>query len=453
MMRMYPSYNNVLKQFNKVAGSQTGIINSMVVPLVNYIGEPTLRSMTGTMPNYHKHILKGGQDVQYHIIGYGSYYEEAFIKYIGESIERYASLVGGKLLEDKVEYASYNEISKKGKAMPLKYMNVFTDEQIIEIKERKLILCDKRASEDDIIGWVKCPSLFNPDEGIYVPMQMLFIGYENDISKKEYRYIPAFSTGTASHKSYFNALKNSLIEYIQIDAFMINWYTKRKSKRVIIDDEIVNQILKKHNLYGEKSAYEIIPLYISLDDVKLPNYSVVLKRKDGESPFMLVGVQADTHPKHGILRGVMEALPISQSVFYNTIFYEEAIKQVTSEKPWFIDLDKNVLFYAMPHRKDEKERVLADMIEGEIKLTNIPNYEGKNAKEDVAYLIKELKKISEYAVVLDITPPEAREKGWYVTRVLVPEILEMCIPDYPFANHPRMLQYGGVKNEYPHPMP
>lgn len=453
MMKMYPSYNNVFREFNQLAGSQSGILNSMVTPLVNYVGEPTLKSMTGTMPNYHKHVLKGGQDVQYHIIGYGSYYEEAFIKYVGESIERYASLVGSDLMKDKIEYATYKEISKKGKTMPLKYLNVFTQQQIDEIRDRKLILCDKMATEDDVIGWVKCPSLFNPDEQIYVPMQMLFIGYENDIEKKEHRHIPAFSTGTASHKSFFKALKNSLIEYIQIDAFMINWYTKRKSPRVVIDDEIVNSILKKHNIFGDKAAYEIIPLYITLDDIKLANYSVVLKRKDEKIPFMLVGVQADTNPKHGMLRGIMEALPIAQSAFYNTIFYDEAISHVTSEDPWFVDLDKNVLFYAMPNRKEEKVNVLNQMISEKIKLTDIPSQECKSTQDEVKYLIDELRKVSEYAVVLDITPPETKEKGWFVTRVLVPEILEMCIPDYPFANHPRMIKYGGVKNEYPHPMP
>lgn len=452
-MNMYPSYNNVLRQFNKVAGSQTGIINSTVLPLVNYKGEPTLKSMTGSMPNYHTQVLKGGQGVQYHIIGYGSYFEEAFIKYIGESIERYATLVGSELTEHMVEYATYKEISKKGKTMPLKYMNVFTKEQVEQVRERRLILADKQVGEDDVVGWIKCPSLFNPEEGIYVPIQMLFIGYENDVSKGEHRYIPAFSTGTASHKSFFKAMENAIIEYIQIDAFMVDWYTKRKCKRVIIDDEHVINILKKHKLWGDECPFEIIPLYLTLPDMQLPNFSVALKRKDRKAPYVLVGVQADLDPIHGLLRGIMEAVPIAQSAFYNTILYQDAIQEVTTENPQFNDLDKNVLFYAMPHRTEEKDKVFYEQIEGEIKLSQIPSVEGNSAREHVKYLINELKKVSEYAIFLDITPPETRERGWYVMRVLVPEILEMCIPDYPFANHPRMLQFGGVKNEYPHPMP
>ena len=453
MIRMYPSYNNVFTQFNEVAGSQTGIINSVVLPLVNYHGEPTLKSMTGTMPNYHTQILKNGQKVTYHIIGYGSYFEEAFIKYIGESIERYSSLVGSALTESEVLYASYNEVKKLGKVMPLQYLNVFTESQISRIKQNRLILCDKQVKEDDVLGWIKCPSLLNIEEEIYVPMQMLFIGYENDYSKGEFRHIPAFSTGTASHKTFFKALENAIIEYIQLDAFMLTWYTKQKCKRVIIDDEHVLSILKKHKLLGDECPYEIIPLYITQPDLELPNFAVILKRKDQKAPYMLMGIQADLDPVHGLLRGIMEAVPIAQSAFYNTIFYPDAVEEVYSNNPQFNDLDKNVLYYAMPHQIIEKDRLVADFIEGEIKLSEIKSVHQQSDQKNVMYLINELKKVSEHAIFMDVTPPEAREKNWYVVRVLVPEILEMCIPDYPFANHPRMLQFGGVKNAFPHPIP
>lgn len=452
MLKFYPSYNKVLKEFNDVAGTQTGIITSMVVPLVNYEGEPTLKSMTGTMPDYHKQILTGGQSIQYHIIGYGSHYEEAFIKYIGESIERYSTLVGSELVKDKLVYASYNEISKTGKTMPVKYMNVFTKGQIEKIKEMRIILCDKEITDDDVIAWIQCPSLFNPKEDIWVPAQMLFIGYENNTLRGEQRYIPAFSTGTASHKSLNKALLNALIEYVQIDAFMINWYTKRKCKRVNIDDKRVKEIIKQHEL-DENCEYEIIPMELTLPDLDLPSFAVYLRRKDNKAPYMLLGIQGDMDPIHGMVRGIMEAVPIAQSTFYNTIFHREAIEEVMSSDAKFIDLDKNVLFYAMPYKQEEKDKLLEDLIEGEINLSEINNYADYDVDMQIKHLIKELSKVSEYAVYMDLTPPEAREKGWYVMRVLVPEILEMCIPDFPFANHPRMIKYGGVKNEYPHPMP
>ncbi len=93
---------------------------------------------------------------------------------------------------------------------------------------------------------------------------MMFVGYEENKSKGEMNFIPSFSTGTAAHKSLKKALLNALIEYIQIDSFMITWYTKGKCSLVKIDDENVLKVLEDVNL-GENSSYEIIPVYMALE--------------------------------------------------------------------------------------------------------------------------------------------------------------------------------------------
>jgi len=126
---------------------------------------------------------------------------------------------------------------------------------------------------------------------------------------------------------------------------------------------------------------------------------------------------------------------------------------MSGENPRFLDLDSNVLFYSIPKKIEEKQNLIKGLIDDEIKLSSLEDLRKDNIDEDIKFILKHLKKVSEYAVFMDITPPETRDKGWYVMRVLVPELLEMCIPDFPFANHPRMKQYGGIKNEYPHPMP
>jgi hypothetical protein len=61
--------------------------------------------------------------------------------------------------------------------------------------------------------------------------------------------------------------------------------------------------------------------------------------------------------------------------------------------------------------------------------------------------------VSQWATYLDITPPELADTDWKVVRVLIPELLSMCLPGLPPKAHPRMAQYGGVTNEYPHPLP
>src|SRR5206468_3261869 len=83
----------------------------------------------------------------------------------------------------------------------------------------------KRLEPDDVVGWVRCSSLFDPDKDIWVPAQMLFVGYRINSERNEVAFTPGFSTGTAAHSSVEKALQNALLEAIEIDALMLHWYT------------------------------------------------------------------------------------------------------------------------------------------------------------------------------------------------------------------------------------
>ncbi|SHF01032.1 YcaO-like family protein [Clostridium fallax] len=452
-MKFYPSFNKVLSTFNKVSGNQSGIIKATAMPLINQDKTIGIKSITGNMPKYHKSILKRQNgDVQYHIIGYGNYYEESLIKYTGESIERYSSMVAPKLIEDKIVYGTYKEMCKKGKVMPLKYIDVFTENQLKEISKNLNYFSSKRITEDDVIGWVKCPSLIKKDEDIWVPASMLFVGYEVSEDKGEKQYIQGFSTGTASHIDLKKALINAIVEYLQIDSFMITWHCKKKCKKIKIDDEILKKVLDDIGLY-DKSVYEIIPLYMTLEDNPVPTFGTFLRRKDKKIPYLLFGLQGDFDIRNGLYRSIMEGVSIAHSGYFNTIYNRQLISHVMNNKLEFLDLDLNVLFYSTPELIDEKNKLIDDFIDGEINLSDIKTIGDLDCDNQIKELIKAVKEISEYAVYLDITSPELRDKGWYTMRVLIPEILEMCIPEFPFKNHPRMIQNGGVINEYPHPMP
>ncbi|KRU24278.1 thiazole/oxazole-forming peptide maturase SagD [Clostridium sporogenes] len=452
MIKFFPSFNNILENFKSLAGNQSGILEAACMPVVNFNSDVSLKSITGNMPDYHKQVFNKDVSMQYHIMGYGSHYEEALIKYTGESIERYSSIMGPTLLKDKIVYESYKELSKNNKVMPLKYIDVFTENQIKKAKELNVSICDKKVEEDDIIGWIKCPSLLKKSEEIYVPAKMIFVGYEEDKNKGEMTFIPSFSTGTAAHKSLKKALLNALIEYIQIDSFMINWHTKGKCSLVKIDDENVLKVLEDVNL-GEKSPYEIIPLYMSLEECPIHNFGVFLRRKDNKLPYLLFGVQGGMDASHALTRGIMEAASISYGAYFNAIYNKDMLNNVIKDDHKFLDLDSNVLYYSLPNKIEEKNKLIEDFIGDEITLSSLNKLNIKEIDKQIKTLLNYLKDISEYAVYLDLTPPETRDKGWYVMRVMIPELIEMCIPEFSFENHPRMKKYGGVINEYPHPMP
>lgn len=146
MLYYYPSFNHIFDELKSLSGNRTGILNQSQVPVCNHPHDVYLKSITGQMPDYHKQFIGELSQVSYHIIGYGSYYEEALIKYLGESIERYATVIAGDLLSDRIVYASYNELKLLHKVMPLEYLQVFTQEQIALSCDLQMMMCDKNGN-------------------------------------------------------------------------------------------------------------------------------------------------------------------------------------------------------------------------------------------------------------------------------------------------------------------
>ncbi|WP_456394247.1 YcaO-like family protein [Thermococcus sp.] len=441
----YPFFTYQLERFKRIAGQHAGILEASLITSTKIPNAPAPYAITGKMPNYHKIVIDLSSEVEYHLSGYGMSYEECLVKYIGESVERYAVLLASEVFKDEIIYATYNELERKGEeVMPFEYLKLFSDYEIFKNSPLRI----SEPSKNDVIGWIKCPSLFKSNREIYTPAQVLFIGYL-PMKYNEKRYLPAFSTGTASHLSLENALLGSLMEWIEIDAVMTRWYTKLPSPRIIIDDQLLSGA--HFEILREDSPYEVVPLYMSLPDLPIHVFGVFLINRRLETPYILFGSQSSFNPVAGLYRGLMEAAAI---LYLGTYGYLTMPAKYFIESGPFVDLDKNVAFYSHPTRIKEKKELIESLVsEDNISLSSLKDLSTGSTKDDLKYVIKQLKTISHYGVYLDITPPELQDKGIYVTRTFIPELCNMCLPGFPYTNHPRLNKYGGVKNAYPHPLP
>lgn len=441
----YPFFRYQLERFKRISGQHTGILEATLVSSAEVPGFPAPLSITGKMPNYHKILMGPSSEVSYHLSGYGMSFEECIVKYIGEGIERYSLLVASEIFKDEIVYASYSQLEKRGEnVIPFKYLQIFSDYS--KLKVRPLgISCP---TKEDVIGWIKCPSLFKRSREIYIPAQVFFIGYI-PYKHGEKRFLPAFSTGTAAHISLEDALLNSLLEWCEIDAVMTRWYTKYPSDQVVIDDP--NLLTADLDILREDSPYKVLPLYMTLPDLPVHVFGVFLINKRYNTPYILFGSQAGLDPAKALYRAIMEASAI---LYLGTYGYLTMPAKYFIESGPFIDLDKNVAFYAHPSRAEEKKRLIRELTsENTIPLSQLRDYSTKTVQGDLKYLLKKLGNLSQYAVYLDITPPELLDFDLRVTRVFIPELCNMCLPGFPYTNHPRLKMYGGVRNEFPHPLP
>lgn len=451
-IKYYPYTNHLMQDIHAgVCGEQSGILQSSILCPTRYDEDCNLISLTGQMPYYHKVLIDPAADVQYHLGGYGSYYEEAIIRYIGEGIERYSLLISPYMYHRNFKFASYNDIQNEGIVMPFEYLDIYSDEDIekLNIGDRKVPF--QRITRDSLIGWLKCPSLFNPAKEIWIPLQLLFTGYVTSRKQEEIKFSLGFSKGVAAHTTIEKALLSAILEFIEIDATMINWYAQLKADQIKIDDVSLLKQFPKY--FSQDSTFEVRASDLNIIKGLPANVlGCQLVNRKKSKPLVVYGAQADFDPIKCFYRAFVESVAITFLATYGVLYSpkEYLVKRTHNN---FSDLDTNVAYYADPNQHEIKLELLGSML-GKTKLiSTMQSFDSDNIEQKTHQLLTSLKGISEYAVYLDVTPPEAKEKGWHVVRTFFPELVTMCLPGIPPRNHPRMLEYGGVKNDYPHPLP
>lgn len=444
MIKYYPSHKNVLNKYNSICGHQTGIMDSIIVMQANSVIAQNINTCTSMLPDYHKILLGDNAEVNYHLSGYGIYRDEAIIRLLGEGVERYALFTANLYFEEKLKYASYNQLKEKypNNVIPFEYIKIYSDEDCNKLNSIGIL---ENITEDDILSWVLLPSLFDKEKEYYVPAQNFFLSHIIRKDKNEKVFIGGFSKGSASHKNIKLALKSAITEIIECDACMIKWYTDSKVKEVIIDDDIqtINTILKDID-------YKIRVFDYTVDKKLGYVFTVMLINKSEKSPYIVVGASSGLNPKKVIYRAFMEALAIL-TLNINGPLSMPADYLETKYQKTYLNLDSNVNYWASLDDKDKKLKFINSKVTEKIELRKYKNLEGNT---DLEYLFNGLYNISKYAVYLDITPTEIADKDLHVMRVYVPELVQMSMPAFPYSKHPRIIKNGGISNnEFPHPLP
>lgn len=450
-LTFYPYGSHLVEDVLKsICSEHGGIARSLLVSPVKYSEDLAIKSVVAQMPPYHKVLLDPNMEMQYHLSGYGTFYEEALIRLVGEVIERYSLMVSQYTLADKIRYASYREVERDGRVVPFEYLRLFNDADYAKLNQGQYR--GLRALErDDSVGWVRCPSLFDPDSEISVPAQMLFVGYKFSREHQEVAFCPGFSTGTAAHTSLEMALQNALLEFIEIDALMLHWYTDLTAPRVTPDDLTVASLIPK--LLAADSRYEVMALDLRvLEGVDAHVFGSALMNKREERPFIVFGAQGHLDPVRAFYRSLMEAIAIAFLGIYGPLYLPQEYFAASSGST-FTDLDRNVAFFASPDDAALKTKLIERLVGGRTVLSGMKSHDSGAPRVDTARLVRQLSSVSEYGVYLDVTPPETSSRGWKVMRVFLPEMVTMCVPGVPYREHPRFKRYGGVRNEYPHPLP
>ena len=423
---MFKNTSNTLKTLHgRLSSNSLGIWkNNNVFTRVKTNYMPRFYCNTASFTKFDKKIFGIDPKISYHLSGYGVLKNEAFLRFLGESAERYSFTSISASVRSRLIKSSYEELREKFSGcnvLPMEYINIYDDININESTE---------------ITWVKMNSFNKNYEYVFIPAAFVIMGWDLLSEEKDLIKIKAVSTGTACHKDFKNAINNSIIEYMQLDSTNLWWQCGIKGKKV--DDEVISNILKEvgiDNEFFENFRLEVNDISF---DKPIKIYTCEIFSKNEYLPKYAIGIQGGKSEEEAIYRGVMEGLTILEYAYNYMFFNEENYKKITRSDKKFYDLDKNVIYYSK-YGKCDLNTVDIDF-----------NNENQELDEDM--LIRYVAENYRYAGYLDISIEDFKISKFSVARVIIPELTPLYMPSLIPMKHPRFNKYK-VINDAPHPMP
>ncbi|MFC7325284.1 YcaO-like family protein [Halorubrum rutilum] len=207
--------------------------------------------------------------------GVAAGWDAAFMKALGEGLERYAAGV-------------YREASFT-RAPAANVANPVTPDAFVRPDDREAY------DRDDRLAWVTGESL-GTGEPASLPAEFVHF------PPPERRYRPAITTGLGLGNSGPEAALSGLYEAIERDATMISWYSTTEPLGLAVDDPTFAELEKR----ARAESLSVTPLLVTTD-VDVPVVAVGVHR-DGDWPRFAAGSGADLDPVAAARSALAEAL-------------------------------------------------------------------------------------------------------------------------------------------------
>ena len=431
---------------NKYCSNITGIINKNF--FLTYKTNPNdyLNEFSADMPFYERLIYKNeNAKISYHLSGYSQDLDDALIRLLGESFERYSAVMASIVYKDELK--SYDDLTNELR-LPNNLFDIYSNKQkeIINNINKSFSLSTFNKNE---CKYIKLKNYFDK-KYYFVPMQSFFItGHIYDQNILNF----SFTTGTSMHTNLYNSMVNSIIEQYQVHIFMKFWYFK-SSKLFLINENDIKTKFKRIYLNNNKIQKHFFYIKDELEGL----FTIFCFLVSDEFHYYSIGVQSDLSLDNAIIRAYEEAETVRRSSQMRILTEPELFNvNININDNEIIDLDNNVLYWALDY-KSKPSKYFKKLYEQAKKINYeiLISCEQKliTLEDKLNYLINDLRTHYKYIFIKDITSPELAD-DFYVIRVYIPEMFTIFLPSFPPMNHDYIQKHGlELRDEFiVHPMP
>jgi ribosomal protein S12 methylthiotransferase accessory factor len=384
--------------------------------------------------------------------GGGERLENALAASLGEAVERYCMFFYDK---EQMVFAPYREIQQD--AVSPEQVRLYSREQVEALGP------DTRArylEEDTPVRWVWGTSLTDQRPRL-VPASFVYMGYKYDDDEPPIGRNA--STGLAAGLTIEEAILTALYEVIERDAFTLCWLQQRPGRRIEVDDEVLDTLLRRRFHKGHPKVD--LQIYDITTDVPVFSAFVVMRRPTEFGVATCVGSTTRLVPGQAVHKCLIEA---GQAIPY----FRFLLAQLADWEPRadFSDVssfDHHCVFYLKRPELVPDAFAFLKASADPVRLSSIPDRSTGSVRGDIERCVALLQQSGLEVIVVEITTPDALDVGLRVVRVVVPGMVPLHgVHRFPFLGSKRLYDLpqklgeskpgpGGDAglNPYPHPFP
>jgi len=446
-LSFHHSQNLLRERTNRLLGRLFGPlcgIDQMVGLANRAMTEPRIFVLSAELAGVH--LLLGRPQPApnaYHIGGAGLCLEEAMIKTLAETIERYCQMLAYASGQHATRFCSYRSLIEDGSAVVApEQLTFFSTEQLNQPE-----FPFARFDNDMALDWVEARSLLRDDK-IWLPSQLAFVGY--NVKQTEKRLSSGVTTGTAAHTDCRLAARSAILELVQLDTAMGFWFSGQVAPEIVLNGRtsVISDLIARH---FHPAAPK--PRFFWLRNPDLPAFTIAcVTGSSGDAvPASAVGLGCDLKLNEAMYKAMLEAVAVSYLA--KIVAFQESISpDPQPADTGLFDLDANVGFYARPENLGKIHAKFGGL-RAAVEASEMPgDFEG-SVNDELAHLADAFARSGKELLFLDITTDDAAALGFRVLRVWSPDLLSLSLPRFPPAAHQRFNAYGGFQDASPHPYP
>ena len=372
----------------------------------------------------------------------------AVAKALGEAVERYCSAI---FRFEDLQFSSFCELEER--ATPPDRFALYLDWQY-----QKGNIYWQPFTENSKIYWARGQSLVS-GESVYAPAAMVYIPYIYYIkSGGDTPICQPISTGLACHENLARSILGSLYEAIERDSFNIMWQAMLSMPKINHDSlpEAAMDVLNRIKA-ASVDAVEIIDI---TTDIGCPTIMTIARSDHELAPALTFSAATDLSAEKALIKSLEELV--------HTRRYSAQVKQymqpvaIEEGHPGIERREQHIHFYALDYTTHLAEFAYAS--DKVIDFSEVANYD-LDPVSGVKTLASLLDKAGLEPIIYDLTSPDIRPLGLYVTRAVVPGLQPLfmgyknrALSGSRLYEVPPKLGYKGIRrgesdNPSPHPFP